>query len=332
MQPIPRGARFFDPDYFIWCGSMIRDDEGLCHLYYSRWPCKLGHFAWVTHSEVAHAVAEDPLGPYRHVDVALEARGDRFWDGTCTHNPTVHYFDGRYYLYYMGLKATAEFRGEISMEDPAWFVYRNRQRIGVAVADSPHGPWTRLDEPMIETSPDPSAPDSLLVSNPSVTRRPDGGYLFIYKAVGRTNSLPFGGPVVHLSATAESPTGPLQKYFEPIFTSPGCSFPAEDPYIWYQNSHECYYAIVKDMSGSFTGQGRSLALFRSDDGFAWNPAPRVLVSDLHILWEDGHVEVLANLERPQVWHEDGSPKILFLAAAQDGDHSFNLQVPLCIDK
>lgn len=25
-----------------------------------------------------------------------------FWDGLCTHNPTVHHFDGMYYLYYMG--------------------------------------------------------------------------------------------------------------------------------------------------------------------------------------------------------------------------------------
>jgi hypothetical protein len=328
IQPAPMGARFEDPDYFIWCASMIRDPDGLCHLFYSRWPRRLGHFAWVTHSEIARAVADDPMGPYRHVDVVLPARGKGHWDGVCTHNPTINRFEGRYYLYYMGLSATAAFRNEISMEDPAWWTYRNRQRIGVAVADSPDGPWQRFDTPCIDVSADSGAPDSLIVSNPAVTRMPDGGYLAMYKAVGQALPLPRGGPVVHLTAVASRPTGPFVKHLEPIFTATDSDFPAEDPCIWYQESHKRFYSILKDMHGSFTGKGQSLALFESTDGRHWHKAPRALVSDLNLRWEDGRVEHLRHLERPQLWHEDGQPRILFLAAARDLDHSCNVHLPL----
>src|SRR4051794_35102413 len=58
--------KFSDPDYYIWCGSMVAGPDGKYHLFYSRWPRVLGHAAWVTHSEVAHAVADSPAGPYRH--------------------------------------------------------------------------------------------------------------------------------------------------------------------------------------------------------------------------------------------------------------------------
>ena len=45
IQPVPEGAKFSDPEFNIWCGSMVRDDAGKCHLLYSRWPSKLGHLA-----------------------------------------------------------------------------------------------------------------------------------------------------------------------------------------------------------------------------------------------------------------------------------------------
>ena len=76
LQPVPLTATFIDPDYYIWCGTMVRGDDGTCHLFYSRWPRKFGHYAWVTHSEVGHAVADAPLGTFRHVDVALPSGTD----------------------------------------------------------------------------------------------------------------------------------------------------------------------------------------------------------------------------------------------------------------
>jgi hypothetical protein len=106
--PVPKRAGFSDPDYYIWGGSMTEGPEGRYHLFYSRWPRERGFKSWVTDSEVARAVAENPLGPYRHVEVALPRRGRQYWDGLTTHNPTVQRFGDRYYLYYMGTTADEE--------------------------------------------------------------------------------------------------------------------------------------------------------------------------------------------------------------------------------
>ncbi|MHB8898960.1 MAG: hypothetical protein ACYC6Y_09460 [Thermoguttaceae bacterium] len=96
VQPVPATAKFIDPDYYIWCGTMVRAGDGKYHLFYSRWLRKLGHNAWVTHSEVSHAVGDSPLGQFTHKDVALPVRGKEFWDGLCTHNPTVLQFGKKF--------------------------------------------------------------------------------------------------------------------------------------------------------------------------------------------------------------------------------------------
>ncbi len=114
------------------------------HMFYSRWPRKLGHLAWVTHSEVAHAVSTSPSGPWQHRDVALPARGTNFWDGSCTRNPTVVRMGGKVYLYYMG-----NYGDGVVGKSLNW-THRNHQRIGVAAADSPSGPRTRFDKPVVD--------------------------------------------------------------------------------------------------------------------------------------------------------------------------------------
>ena len=32
--PVPRRSVFAMDGWFVWCGSMIRSDDGTCHLYY----------------------------------------------------------------------------------------------------------------------------------------------------------------------------------------------------------------------------------------------------------------------------------------------------------
>ncbi|WP_236623869.1 sulfatase-like hydrolase/transferase [Rhodopirellula baltica] len=323
IEPVPAKAKFIDEDFYIWGGSMVRDCDGTCHLFYSRWPRELGHMAWVTHSEVAHAVSDDPLGPYRFVDVALPARGEQLWDGLCTHNPTVHEFDGKYYLYHMGNTGDGHATKKLNP------IHRNNQRIGVAVADHPNGPWKRFDEPLIGISEDESASDALMVSNPSILRRDDGMFVLIYKAVGKNGRIPFGGPVVHLAATSQSPTGPFRKQNKPLFTAPGVDFPAEDPYIWFQDG--MCWAIVNDHKGHFNGTGSdSLALFQSMDGLEWEPANSPLVTERIIPWADGTQQPVHRLERPQLYLEDGKPAVLFCAAEETKEklHSFNVHLPL----
>lgn len=327
LLPVDEKCSIFqDKAYYTWGGSPIKGEDGLYHLYYSRWEKKYGFLAWVTHSEIAHAVSKKAAGPYTFHDLVFPVRGAQYWDGLNTHNPTIHSFEGKYYLYYTGNTGDGK-----NIKNGLNASHRNHQRLGVAVSDSPYGPWERFDKPVIDVSPDSDAYDALMMANPSITQMPDGRYLMVYKAVAKKNPGIWGGPVVHLCAIADSPVGPFKKMQDPIFTAKDSSFPAEDPYIWFQNG--CYYAIVKDMHGAFTKAGRSLALFYSKDGLDWNPTETPLISIPEIRWKNGEITKLTHLERPQLLIENGKPTVLFLAAddmadyAQEG-HSFNVHIPL----
>jgi predicted GH43/DUF377 family glycosyl hydrolase len=326
LHPVDKTSILESPDYYTWGASPIKGKDGKYHIFYSRWKKKYGFLAWVTHSEIAHAVSKNPLGPYKFHDLSMPARGQQYWDGMNTHNPTIHYFDGKYYLYYTGNTGdTKDSKTSLNVS------HRNNQRIGVAVAESPNGPWKRFDKPLIDISADSTAYDALMTANPSITRMKDGKYLMVYKAVAKKRPGIWGGPVVHLCAISDKPTGPFIKNPNPIFTSTQSDFPAEDPYVWYQDGY--YYAIVKDMKGSFTHAGRSLALFYSENGLTWKPTDNCLLSTPEIHWKDGSVTKLQHLERPQLLIEKGRPTALFLAADSTSDYSkdgtsFNIHISL----
>lgn len=325
MGRVGKNSVFENDSLFTWGASPVKGEDGKYHLFYSRWHKRYSFNAWVTHSEIAHAVSDKPFGPYKFSGVALPARGAQYWDGHYTHNPHIHRFDGKYYLYYTG-----NFGDGINIQNALNWTHRNNQRIGVAISDSPYGPWKRSDKPLIDVSSTPDAHDALMMANPSVTRMHDGRYLMVYKAVAKRKPMPGGGPVVHLCAVADKPDGPFVKMNKPVFTVEGSHFPAEDPYIWYQGN--CYYAIVKDMFGEFTKHGQSLALFYSTDGFDWKPAKNVLVSTLQYKNSKGRVVKLSHMERPQLLIKNGVPRALFLAcdSLEDGKvkHTFNIHVPL----
>lgn len=350
LGKVPMQAKLESDDYFVWGASLVKGEDGLYHMFYSRWPRKYD-WAWVTDSEIAHATSKSPFGPWKFSDVTLSRRGDEYWDGWCTHNPTIHKFDGKYYLYYMGNRGDKKIMKD--QNNPKWdtrinWVHRNNQRIGVAVADSPNGPWKRFDKPVMDISPDSTAMDHLMTSNPSVCKGPNGEYLMVYKGVGLEYPLPNGGPVVHCVAKATSPTGPFKKYPNPVFTFPGERFPAEDPYIWYADGK--YRAIVKRIEEGHKefvdkkGKNRkrkirkfSLWHYESKNGIDWNPAKEHMVSDLEITWENGRYDKLAHLERPQLYIEDG--KVVALLCAADslvGDDKrrvpFNVQIPVVLKK
>lgn len=317
LQPVPEHAVFKEPGYNVWCGTVAKGDDGQYHLFYSRWKVELGHKAWVTHSEVAHAIGASPFGPFKFSSVIIPPRGKLYWDGDCTHNPTVIRSKGKYYLYYMG-----------NYGDGTYWVNRNNQRIGVAVADKPEGPWTRFDKPLIDISADAESPDAKCVANPSVVERPEGGFLMVYKSVAAKGNAPFFGPVHHLVATSDFPTGPFIKNPNPVFIMKETTFAAEDPFIWYQEGY--YRAIVKDMKGVFTNQGTSLAHFESKDGVEWFLSHHTLVSKLNITWETGKSQAVSALERPQIYLENGKLVALLCAVAETvkRDNSYNIQIPL----
>jgi hypothetical protein len=136
-------------------------------------------------------------------------------------------------------------------------------------------------------------------------------------------------------AHSDSPTGPFTKLAKPVFLEDGVRFPAEDPYIWYQDGK--YRAIVKKIDHPKKGKRIfSLVHYDSIDGFDWKPAKHFEISKRIVEWEDGEVQQFDHLERPQVFIENGVPVALLCAAdvidENNVRHSFNIQIPLIINK
>ena len=331
VAKVPLDAIYAEKDNFVWCGSMVKGPDSLFHLFYSRWPKKLGHSAWATHSEIAHAVANKANGPYVFKNVVLKARGNKFWDGAATHNPTVIFRDNKYYLYYMGTTGTANLTYPISMKDTAWWDYRNHQRIGVAIATKPDGKWKRYNKPVLGTSNKENAYDGLMVSNPAVTFGKNNQVVMLYKQVEDNNTLK-GGKVKFGVAFSNSPKGPFKKEPNPVFENNVKQsewMTAEDPYLWYQNG--TYFSIVRDVVGNFTGVGGALALLTSKDAKEWFPAKNPMVLSKSFMWENGK-DSNTKLERPQLYLENGVPKILFGAVDDNSEgyrkYSYNIRIPL----
>ncbi len=315
IRPAPAHAALRMADYVTWGGSMTRTADGICHFYFSRWPRSLGHKAWVTHSEVAYATAPDPLGPYEFQGICLGRREQGLWDADVAHNPTVLQHDGSFYLYYTGNFGNGEY-----------WDHRNHQRVGLAVASSPSGPWQRYDRPLLDVTP--GAWDCLITTNPSCTRTPDGRFLLMYKAAGTERELPMGGPVLHGIAFADSPAGTFRKHPDPLFAVEEASFPAEDPFVWSRDGR--LYAILKDQGQYYTDESRALVLFESSDGVNWSLAEHPVVTTRTVRWQGAPKVTYDRLERPQLYLENGRPAVLFCAVKprRDADDSYNIHLPL----
>ncbi len=165
LQPISPDSGFRQAGYYVWGASMIRVDS-LYHLFASRWPEWTGDKAsfvgildgYRQHSEIAHAVAAHPMGPFTFERVVLSGRGGAWWDGQACHNPKIVRIGGRFVLYYIGIARGSPLR-----------------KIGYAWADAIDGPWHRLGAPLALTED---------ANNPAPYVHEDGSILMAYRDRG----------------------------------------------------------------------------------------------------------------------------------------------------
>jgi hypothetical protein len=48
IRPVPSGNKLQLDDYYVWCGSVAKGDDGNYHMFYSRWQRKDHFYAWVS--------------------------------------------------------------------------------------------------------------------------------------------------------------------------------------------------------------------------------------------------------------------------------------------
>lgn len=323
-----------EKNHYVWGTNIIKTEDGKYHAIYSRWPRRLGFQAWVTHSEIAHAVSDHLTGPYKFKNLILPARGNDYWDGHCTHNPHLIKYNDKYYLYYMGNRGSGYWvnhAGNIKShpDHEEWWINRNNQRIGVAVTEDLNGKWTRFDEPLIDTSE-----NRLMTSTPTISIRPDGYFLMVFKYVEK-NGEKNGGRVIHVTALAESPTGPFVETGIPFITHPTARFSIDDHVEWVYNGK--YFCIAKDHDGTWSDYpDGSLLLYEGDEnGMKWNLAENSLVIKAgEIQWKDGTSTLCKRTaDMPKIYMEKGVMKALIFAVwPEDDETSFSLVIPLKMDE
>lgn len=316
LQPLSADNIFRSDGYYNWCSSIIKTKDGIYHLFYSRWPKKYGFDAWLTHSEVAHAVSKKPSGPWQYKETVLTGRGKGHWDAITVHNPKIKFFEGKYYIYYcstnMGdhdyteqdLVETARKGGS----HPNWKILRPNQRTGVAVAPTINGPWTRMDQPLIE----PSGPIITLTVNPAITQGKDGKYYLIVKGDKPGETRFIRNQAIAIS---DSPAGPFVMQPKPVIDY----LDTEDMSLWYDSRRDYFYAVFH--AHTFIG------MVSSPDGINWKKATEYVLTPKKLELSDGSVLIPDRLERPFVYQENGEPKVLSMAVKK-GDESYIVFVPV----
>lgn len=297
----PLGRILDLPGYFVWCQAPIFAPDGRVHVFFSRWRAEKRMSGWLNGSEIAHAVADHPGGPYEVLGTVLEPRGPGFWDGTTCHNPHINQIGDRYALFYMG-----NCNGRT-----------DTKRIGVAVAHSLNGPWKRSNEPLLQPGAAGSWDDHC-TTNPSLIVHSNGEYWLYYKS-WNTADYAAGKPPVRGNrkyglAIAKTLEGPYVRHLaNPLvdFSGLGGNRQCEDAFVWHADGR--FHMIVRDMGVFSHEEG---LIMQSDDGLSWS-APEIAYHPLRTYITEpvpaAGLSRYGRLERPQLLMRDGHPAFLFTA-------------------
>ncbi len=340
MKPAPVDGGFSMDGYWVWCGSVIKGEDGRYHMFASRWPKAYpAHPGWLVASEIVRAVSDTPEGPYEFAEVVLGRRGAQFWDGIAVHNPFIMKSGDTYILYYIGTThpfTELEDPATLAIEDPRTIVARSNKRIGMATAKSVFGPWTRMDQPVVTTRP--HAFDNFLVSNPAPCQNEDGEVLMIYKS-RRYMDPPHNGSTHGDMQLGVLKADRFDSTYRRLRDDPIeiCgSHEVEDPFLW--KDEDGYNMIAKDMTGNICGEKYAGIHALSQDGVHWTVEKDQVFYSRKVLWSDGVVREVGNMERPFILFEDGKPICAFFATSDcktglgilDCSKTWNMAIPLDI--
>ena len=179
-------------------GVMRRDPSDvikigdLYYVWYSKGTISPGYDATVW-----YATSEDGR-KWTEKGMAIAKGENGSWEGESVFTPNILVAEGRYWLFYTG--TSVEFKKK---------PFRPDSKIGIAVSDSPDGPWEKLStNPALKNSDNAEHFDSHLVDDACLIKR-NGKYWFYYK--GRQLGKSPGQTKMGL-AIADHPQGPYVKH------------------------------------------------------------------------------------------------------------------------
>ncbi|WP_149304538.1 glycoside hydrolase family protein [Pareuzebyella sediminis] len=294
-----KGVALEDSDYTLWGCAPIQDEEGKTHLYVARWPEKNVDPAWRKSSEIAHYVSDAPEGPFLFSDVALKGTGIDTWDKFAPHNPEIKKVGNRYVLLF------------IANSDYVQPPHPSNQRIGMAISDSPYGPWKKVGgNGQILSADNPEKwnyQSANGVANPAFL--PFEGKYFIYFKTRQGS-----GPLRYGLAIASNLEGPYEITDTPVTANKGV---LEDGTVFYHDGF--IYLLTTDNHGENTGIVGGGTLWKSKDGIHFRLEDAAIGYDRLPQYyapydEEKVVKVYGadpKLERPKILLQDDKPKYLY---------------------
>jgi len=173
-------------EYYVWYTKVLKSQRG----YPSGYPGSV----WYATSPDGKAWTEQGL--------ALEPGPDDVWDGHGVFTPNILVHGGKYYLYYTAVPEPF---------DVPWTLGKTPTAIGVAVADTPNGPWRKsADNPILIRSDKAEDFDSFRVDDAALVARDDKIWLY-YKGRSLVHGKAGPGKTRMGVAISASPCGPFAK-------------------------------------------------------------------------------------------------------------------------
>jgi beta-xylosidase len=237
----------------------------LYYVWYSKGKISPGYDAtvWYATSPDGHTWTERGM--------ALAKGEPGSWEGASVFTPNILVAEGRYWLFYTG---TSRQFGKGFNPD---------SRIGIAVSDSPDGPWERLaTNPALKNSDNPEDFDSHLVDDACLIVR-EGKYWFYYKGrqLGKSPAQTKLGVAI-----SDKPGGPYVKYVgNPVI--PG----NHEVLVWPQGKG------VAAMIGTTGPKEITRSIMVAEDGLHFSKTHNIL-----------NVPTAAGAYRPEAFTDSGAGK------------------------
>lgn len=287
IKPIQRILNMRDEGWTVWDCSPIYGADGRVHVFATRWrSLDRPDATWYMGSQIVHAVADKPEGPYKVLGVVIEGDGGaERWDSSGVINAKIYAVGDQYCLLYTGCTEKRH----------------DTQAVGMLLSRSLDGPWERVAEtPIIAPERDRRGFDGYLCNNPAMVVHPNGEFWVYYKGrpvVGEENGRFKGGGMTIGLATAKRLGGPYVKCPANPLIDMGRS--VEDPYVWHDG--KVFWMLVSEM-GLRDPAG---SLLSSSDGLAWSKPEEGYPSPTTFLGRN------QRLEEPNLLFADGRPTHLF---------------------
>lgn len=335
--------------YFIFGSVFIKigsDYYGICNAVDNRLSFQ-PHFS--TNSILLLGKSSNPLGPFKIQSIILDQRDQSFWDGGRISNASIVKIGAKYVVYYVG----STYSGTIpdpaipsthltGSSDARAVESGNTQQVGMIVANSIDGEWTRYNSPILTTGVTGELGENQRITNPAACLLSNGNVVIAYRT---TLS---GSRVIGLaSSVTPLDINSYNRVDNGVSIVPegvGGSVSGdgyEDPCLWVEDGE--LRMICKDFDGALNGgvvDGSLYLASSNEDGTGsgtWslgspNPLAYSKTIGTALPFDDGYARTFTQRERPSVFIDPDDNRVyLYNGASESGygnDELRNMVEPL----